>query len=205
MSDRIQQILSQITALEDDLRTALNEQQTSMFFQIKGKRVEFEQSIKETHRRLKTNFFRWLVLNRPQNLITGPIIYSMIIPLLITDFFVTFFQWTCFPIYGIKKVRRGDYIVFDRQQLNYLNFIEKFHCTYCAYGNGMIAYVSEVIARTEQYFCPIKHARKILGTHARYARFLEYGDAENYEEKLEEYRKALNKEKAEARDSATTP
>jgi hypothetical protein len=195
MDDRIQQILNQITALEDDLRTALNEQQTSMFFQIKGKRVEFEQSIKETHKRLKTNFFRWLVTYRPQNLITGPIIYSMIIPLLITDFFVTFFQWTCFPIYGIKKVRRSDYIVYDRLQLNYLNFIEKFHCTYCAYGNGMIAYVSEVIARTEQYFCPIKHARKILGTHSRYARFLEYGDAENYEEKLEEYRQALGKEK----------
>lgn len=196
MDDRIQQILNQITALEDDLRTALNEQQTSMFFQIKGKRVEFEQSIKETHRRLKTNFFRWLVTYRPQNLLTGPIIYSMIIPLLITDFFVTFFQLTCFPIYGIKKVRRSDYIVYDRQQLNYLNFIEKFHCTYCAYGNGMIAYVSEVIARTEQYFCPIKHARKILGTHSRYARFLEYGDAENYEEKLEEYRQALGKEKS---------
>lgn len=195
MDDRIQQILNQITALEDDLRTALNEQQTSIFFQIKGKRVEFEQSIKETHKRLKTNFFRWLVTYRPQNLITGPIIYSMIIPLLITDFFVTFYQWTCFPIYGIKKVRRNNYIVYDRQQLNYLNFIEKFHCTYCAYGNGMIAYVSEVIARTEQYFCPIKHARKILGTHSRYARFLEYGDAENYEEKLEEYRRALGKEK----------
>jgi len=196
MSDRIQQILSQITALEDDLRTALNEQQTSMFFQIKGKRVEFEQSIKETHRRLKTNFFRWLVLNRPQNLITGPIIYSMIIPLLITDFFVTFFQWTCFPIYGIKRVRRSDYIVYDRLQLNYLNFIEKFHCTYCAYGNGMIAYVSEVIARTEQYFCPIKHARKILGTHSRYDRFLEYGDAVDYQKKLEEYRCALENEKS---------
>jgi hypothetical protein len=196
MNDRIQQILNQITELEDDLRIALNEQQSSMFFQIKGKRVEFEQSIKETHKRLKTNFFRWLVTYRPQNLLTGPIIYSMIIPLLITDFFVTFFQLTCFPIYGIKKVRRSDYIVYDRQQLNYLNFIEKFHCTYCAYGNGMIAYVSEVIARTEQYFCPIKHARKILGTHSRYARFLEYGDAENYEEKLEEYRQALGKEKS---------
>lgn len=195
MNDRIQQILNQITALEDDLRTALNEQQSSMFFQIKGKRVEFEQSIKEAHKRLKTNFFRWLVTNRPQNLITGPIIYSMIIPLLITDFFVTIYQWTCFPIYGIKKVRRKDYIIYDRQQLNYLNFIEKFHCTYCAYGNGMIAYVTEIIARTEQYFCPIKHARKILGTHARYARFLEFGDAENYEEKLEEYRRALEQEK----------
>ena len=196
MNDRIQQILSQITELEDDLRSALNEQQSSIFFQIKGKRVEFEQSIKEAHSRLKTNFFRWLVTNRPQNLITGPIIYSMIIPLLITDFFVTFYQWSCFPIYGIKKVRRSDYIVYDRQQLNYLNFIEKFHCTYCAYGNGMIAYVTEVIARTEQYFCPIKHARKILGTHVRYERFLDYGDAENYEEKLEEYRCALEKEKS---------
>lgn len=196
MNDRIQQILSQITALEDDLRTALNEQQSSMFFQIKGKRVEFEQSIKETHRRLKTNFFRWLVTYRPQNLITGPIIYSLIIPLVITDIFITFYQLTCFPIYGIKKVRRRDYIVYDRQQLNYLNFIEKFHCTYCAYGSGMIAYISEIVARTEQYFCPIKHARKIVGTHARYARFLDFGDAENYEEKLEEYRRALEKEKA---------
>ena len=196
MNDRIQQILNQITELEDDLRIAMNEQQTSMFFQIKGKRIEFEQSIKETHKRLKTNFFRWLVTYRPQNLITGPIIYSMIIPLLITDFFVTFYQFTCFPIYGIKRVRRSDYIVYDRLQLNYLNFIEKFHCTYCAYGNGMIAYVSEVIARTEQYFCPIKHARKILGTHSRYDRFLEYGDAEDYQKKLEEYRRALENEKS---------
>lgn len=195
MNDRIQQILNQITALEDDLRTALNEQQSTIFFQVKGKRVEFEQSIKEAHKRLKTNFFRWLVTNRPQNLITGPIIYSMIIPLLITDFFVTIYQWTCFPVYGIKKVRRGDYIVYDRQQLNYLNFIEKFHCTYCAYGNGMIAYVSEIIARTEQYFCPIKHARKILGTHGRYERFLEYGDAKDYAARVEEYRRALEQEK----------
>lgn len=194
MNGRIQQILSEITALEDDLRTALNEQQSTMFFQIKGKRVEFEQSIKEAHTKLKTNFFRWLVTNRPQNLITGPIIYSMIIPLLIADFFITIYQHTCFPIYGIKKVRRSDYIIYDRQQLNYLNFIEKFHCTYCAYGNGMVAYISEIIGRTEQYFCPIKHARKILSTHSRYARFLEYGDAEDYENKLEQYRKAMNKE-----------
>jgi len=194
MNHRIQQILSEINALEDDLRAALNEQQHTMFFQIKGKRVEFEQSIKEAHLKLKTNFFRWLISNRPQNLITGPIIYAMIIPLLVTDVFITFYQFTCFPIYGIKKVRRSDYIIFDRQHLSYLNFIEKFHCTYCAYGSGMISYISEIVARTEQYFCPIKHARKILGTHSRYERFLDYGDAKDYEQRLEQYRQALNKE-----------
>ena len=193
-NQRIQQLLDQITALEDELHTAISEQQTTMFFQIKGKRVEFEQSIKKAHRRLRRNFFRWLVTDRPQNLITGPIIYSMIIPLVVTDVFITFYQLTCFPIYGIKKVRRANYIIFDRQHLSYLNFIEKFHCTYCAYGTGMIAYISEIVARTEQYFCPIKHARKILGTHSRYARFLDFGAAENYEAKLEEYRVSLNKE-----------
>lgn len=193
-NQRIQQLLDQIKALEDELHTAISEQQTTMFFQIKGKRVEFEQSIKKAHRRLRRNFFRWLVTDRPQNLITGPIIYSMIIPLVVTDVFITFYQLTCFPIYGIKKVRRANYIIFDRQHLSYLNFIEIFHCTYCAYGTGMIAYISEIVARTEQYFCPIKHARKILGMHSRYARFLDFGAAENYEAKLEEYRVSLNKE-----------
>lgn len=118
----------------------------------------------------------------------------MIIPLAVTDLFVSFYQATCFPIYGIKKVSRGDYIIFDRQKLNYLNFIEKFHCSYCAYGSGMIAYVSEVIARTEQYFCPIKHARKIIGKNRRYAHFLDYGEAESYESKLEQFRQVLNDE-----------
>lgn len=193
-NERVQQILDQIKMLEEELHAAINEQQTTMFFQIKGKRIEFEKSIKQTHRKLKRSFFRWLVTDRPQNLITGPIIYSMIIPLLVTDLFITLYQLSCFPIYGIKKVRRADYIIFDRQNLHYLNFIEKFHCTYCAYGTGMIAYISEIVARTEQYFCPIKHARKILGTHARYARFLDFGEAENYEAKLEEYRASLNDE-----------
>jgi len=195
MNDKIRELLDQITKLEDELRIALRAQPSTIFFQINGKRIEFEQSIKESHKRLKTNFFRWLITNRPQNLLTGPIIYSMIIPLVVTDLFVSFYQAICFPVYGIKKVRRGDYIIFDRQHLSYLNFVEKFHCSYCAYGSGMIAYVSEIIARTEQYFCPIKHARKILGTHRRYVRFLDYGDAEDYEGKLESYRQRLNEDK----------
>ena len=58
----------------------------------------------------------------------------------------------------------------------------------------MIAYISEIVARTEQYFCPIKHARKILGTHVRYAQFLDFGAAENYRAKLEQHRVALNNE-----------
>lgn len=191
MNDRVRQLLAQIADLEEDLSLALREQETSMLFEITGKRVEFEQSIKEAHRRLKTGFFRWLVTYRPQNLITGPIIYGAIVALVVLDAFVSFYQAACFPIYRIQKVRRSDYIVFDRQQLEYLNFIEKFHCTYCAYATGLIAYVREILSRTEQYFCPIKHARKMLGIHPRYTRFLDYGDAVDYPARLEEFRVAL--------------
>ena len=193
MNDRIQQVLNQMAALEDELRDALHEQETRMLFEIKGKRVEFGQSIRQAHRRLKTGSFRWLVGNRPQNLITGPVIYSMIVPLLILDLSVTLYQTFCFPIYRITKVRRADYIVLDRNQLEYLNFFEKFHCNYCGYASGLVAYAYEILARTEQYFCPIKHARRILGTHARYRRFLDYGAAADYAAKVEAYRVALSR------------
>ena len=195
MNDEISRILARMAALEDELRTVVHQQERRMFFQIKGKRVEFERSIKAAHLKLRKSFFRWLVTDRPQNLLTGPIIYAMVVPLLLLDLCVSFYQWACFPIYGIAKVRRGDYIVFDRGQLAYLNFIEKFHCTYCEYGRGLMAYMGEILARTEQYFCPIKQAHKVLGTHARYNRFLNYGEAEAYEARLEEFRVALGRVK----------
>ena len=193
MNDRISHILAQMAVLDAELRTAVHAQENRMFFQIDGKRVQFERSVKAAHRKLKKNFFRWLVTDRPQNLITGPLIYGMAIPLLMLDVVVSFYQWACFPIYGIVKVKRSDYLVFDRRHLSYLNFIEKFHCTYCEYGNGLMGYMREILARTEVYFCPIKHAHKILGTHAHYKRFLDYGDAADYEAKLEAFRVALGK------------
>ncbi|NQW81463.1 MAG: hypothetical protein HQ445_09865 [Polaromonas sp.] len=191
MNDKISQLMAKMAEVEDELRTALQEQETKMFFEIKGKRVEFKSTVRAAHKNLKTNFFRWLVTNRPQNLITGPVIYAMIFPLMMLDLCVSFYQWICFPVYGVAKVKRADYIVFDRHQLHYLNFIEKFHCTYCEYGNGLMSYMAEILARTEEYFCPIKHAHKVLGTHTRYKRFLSYGDAADYAVKLEAYRVGL--------------
>ena len=193
MKEKIQSLLDQITELEDELRETLREQESSVLYKIKGKKIEFEQSIKQKHRKLKTGLFHWFITYRPQNLITGPIIYGMFIPLVVMDFFVSLYQLSCFPIYGISRVRRADFFVYDRQHLEYLNIIEKFHCTYCAYGTGLVAYMNEILARTEQYFCPIKHARKLAGTHSRYKRFLSYGEAHDYEIRLEEYRKSLGK------------
>jgi len=191
MNDRVRQILDQIKALEDEMQVEINEQSSKWFYKIQGKRVEFERTIKETHRSLKKDIFHWFMTVRPQNYLTAPIIYGMIVPMVLFDLCMMFYQVSCFPIYGISMVRRSDYISFDRRHLAYLNFIEKFDCLYCSYGNGLLAYATEIFARTEQYFCPIKHAQKVLGKHARYKYFLDYGDAVNLHKKFEEIREEL--------------
>ena len=191
MSEKIRSLISEIKALEDELQNAIHGQQSRIFFSIDGKRVKFERSMRETHKRLKRNVLHWLITDRPQNLFTAPIIYGMLIPLVLLDVCVSLFQLICFPIYGIAGVKRSDYLAFDRRHLGYLNWFERFHCNYCAYANGLIAFTVEIVARTEQYFCPIKHARKILGTHARYIHFLEFGDAQDYHSRLEAFRRAL--------------
>lgn len=191
MNDRIRHLLKQMASVEEELNQALEDQVLPPSFQLKNKRIKFDRSVRAEQARHKVGFFRWLVSNRPQNLITAPIIYSMIVPLLILDLFVSLYQATCFPIYRISRVDRSDYLVFDRQHLAYLNFMEKVHCSYCAYGRGLIAYVGEIIARTESYFCPIKHARRVLGIHARYMNFLKYGEAADYATNLEKIRNAL--------------
>lgn len=194
MASRIDQLVSQIKALEEELRHELNQRSQVIGFTLKGKRVEFEQSIKAAHSKLKYGFFRWFFGIRPINIITLPIIYAMIVPLLLIDLLVSIYQYSCFPIYKIRLVRRSDYIVIDRHHLRFLNFFERLHCAYCAYGNGVVSYIREVLARTEQYFCPIKHARQVMGTHERYYDFIDYGDADNYHQRLAQYRKQLAEE-----------
>lgn len=198
MQEKIRSILNQITALEDELRTALHEHENRLLYKIEGKRVEFERAIRERHQQLKMGVFRWFLTVRPQNYLTAPIIYGMIVPLVFFDLCITFYQLTCFPIYGIPRVRRSEYIAIDHQHLAYLNIIEKFHCVYCSYASGMIAYAREITARTEQYFCPIKHARKILSEHSRYKHFLDYGDADKLHDRVEEFRSALAGETEQA-------
>ena len=97
----------------------------------------------------------------------------------------------CFRAYGIARVSRSDYIALDRGRLAYLNWIEALNCAYCGYGNGVIAYVREISSRTEQYWCPIKHAVRISDPHKRYYEFLEFGDAEGYRARLESFRAGL--------------
>jgi hypothetical protein len=107
----------------------------------------------------------------------------------VDGFWASAYQFICFPAYGIPKVRRRDYIILDRQKLHYLNSMERLNCAYCGYVNGATAYVQEIAGRTEQHWCPIKHAVRFKIMHSRYQHFLDYGDAEQYRKRIEEVRR----------------
>jgi len=197
MNNRIRQLLDQMTALEKELQETIAQREGQLRYKIEDRRIVFEQAIRDAHRKVRLGVFRWFLTVRPQNYLTMPIIYGMAVPLVLFDLFVSFYQLTCFPVYRIARVKRADYIVYDHHLLAYLNIIEKAHCLYCSYAVGLLAYAGEIIARTEQYFCPIKHARKVLAAHSRYDKFMRYGDEEDFHRRLEEYRSALAKEAAQ--------
>jgi hypothetical protein len=144
-----------------------------------------------TPRTLRDYFAR----SRPMTLLTIPFIYGMAVPLLLLDAGFSAYQAACFPVYGIARVRRREHFVFDRARLPYLNAIQKAHCTYCSYANGVLGYAREITARTEQYWCPIKHARVPAGVHDRHAGFIDHGDGRQYEDRVQALRRGLAAER----------
>jgi hypothetical protein len=126
-------------------------------------------------------------------IVTAPVIYSLIVPFVIVDAWVSLYQAVCFRAWGMARVRRRAFFTLDRRKLGYLNGFEKAHCVYCGYVNGVIAFVREVAARTEQYWCPIRHEQAMPDRHDRDAGFAPYGNGAAYRAALPSLRDKLRK------------
>lgn len=177
-----------IDQLQDEIEGELEQKRIQFKYHLEQKRVVFEQEIEEQHRLLRMKILKFLKESKILAIVTAPVIYSLIIPIVLTDLFVTVYQNICFRVYQIPLVRRDEYVVMDRKYLSYLNWIEKLNCIYCEYANGVIAYAREIASRTEHFWCPIKHASKVKGMHERYYDFIEYGDTRDFREKLKSQR-----------------
>ena len=190
LKNNLNDLLARIQALQEDVEEEYRKARED----LQTKQAELAEEFLRQQKRYKIGLFRFLARSNLLDIITAPIIYSGWIPFLLMDLFVTVYQTICFPVYRIPKVRRSDYLVFDRGELPYLNLIEKFNCFYCSYGNGVAAYTREVAARTEQYWCPIKHARRIKGAHERYPNFFDPGDAEAFRQGLNRLRRQFGED-----------
>jgi hypothetical protein len=189
MNDRLDALLDQIRRLERELVQESRKKESEFCYKVHGKEVQFTEAAKASHKQLRLSYHRYLMSSRFLVILTTPVIWMCIIPIFLVDVIGSFYQAICFPIYGIPKVKRRDYLAFDRHRLTYLNWAEKFNCDYCAYANGILAYFTEIAARTEQHWCPIKHAGCVKCAHSRYKNFFDFGDAEKYRAHVEEIRR----------------
>jgi len=117
-----------------------------------------------------------------------PAVYLGVLPFFALDAFLWLYQTVCFSAWKVPKVDRVSYLRFDRTKLPYLNWHQRLNCHYCSYANGLAAYFREIAARTEQYWCPIRHDADPPAPHSRYHRFIPYGDAESFRRRHESVR-----------------
>ena len=192
MTSKIDALLDKIQSLEQELILEIQNQQNTFAFEIDQRRIFFEKQVIQQQKIFLQNLLDYLKKSSLKHILSAPVIWLVVFPAILLDICVTLYQAICFPIYGIPKVKRADYVIFDRQYLSYLNIIEKLNCAYCSYFNGMIAYIQEIAARTEQFWCPIKHARHISTLHSRYQNFIDYGDARAYRQRKEKIRRQFD-------------
>lgn len=202
MENEIDDLVHRLVRLEDELERKLVAQRANIQYRLEEKRAVFEKSVIRQHKLIRTGLITFLRRSPLATLIVAPAVYGLIVPLVILDLSVYFFQIVCFSAWGMERVKRLEYVVIDRHRLAYLNGIEKLNCVYCSYANGVIAYAREVASRSEQYWCPIKHALRVRSPHQRYRGFIDYGDAQGFRARLDELRTEAKKAReAETADS----
>lgn len=201
MATQLDELLERLHSLE----AQLDQEYTALREEMAQRKRELAERFVELQRQQRVGLWRYLRGSRWSVVLTAPIIYAGWPVFALLDGFITLYQALCFPIYGIARVKRGEFVVFDRTDLPYLNAIEAFNCFYCSYGNGVVAYAREVAARTEQYWCPIKHARRVRDAHARYPAFFEHGDAETFRAGLQRLREQLREETPAKTDAPPRP
>ncbi len=194
MPSRLDDLFDRTAALERELEDELSRAPENWHYRVEAGRVRFERGVRLAHRRLKQRIPRFIRESSFSTILSAPLIYSMIVPIALLDLWITAYQAVCFRVFGIARVRRSAYVVVDRQHLAYLNGIEKFNCAYCGYATGVFAYVREIAGRTEQYWCPIRHAKRARAPHPYYRHFIDYGDAQGYRRRLIPLRRELRKE-----------
>ena len=194
MNDRLTSILDRMSQLESEFHEELKSCEERFQQRFVANIDELKRTAQDAQQRIESKASKLFTVMFWRHLASLPFVYVMIVPLIFMDLMLTIYQQVCFRLYGVPRARRADHFIIDRQFLDNLNLVDKFNCIFCGYGNGVFSYGREIISKTEQYWCPIKHAQKTLAASARYNEFLEYGDTEEYHEKVAKYREDLKKQ-----------
>jgi len=125
MNPKISELLARIQQMELEIEQEMKRKRAELQADFEETRVKFEHEVLEQQRRFKTGLLKYMLSTDLRTALTAPIIYAVFFPMVLLDISVTVYQHVCFRAYGIPRVKRSDYFVFDRAHLAYLNLIEK--------------------------------------------------------------------------------
>jgi hypothetical protein len=188
MNDKINNMIADIETMKAKLGEEIAKQEDHASYEIKNGYVKFEKEIFARQQENMKSLWQWFTETPLLHLLSSPVVYMMVFPAMLLDVMLFIYAKVVSNIFKFSFPPRKEYVVFDRQYLGYLNSMEKLNCMYCSYFNGLMAYASAIASRTEYYFCPIKHAKKVAYKHEYYDAFLGYGEEEKYQERLKKLR-----------------
>ena len=95
--DEMIQLAGSIRALERQLEVALAKRRIELNYEVRDGIVHFEHVVIAKHRLLKARLLSYIFGARPLMILTAPVIYSLIIPVVLLDLFVAVYQSGMLP------------------------------------------------------------------------------------------------------------
>lgn len=90
MTNRVQELVSRIHALELELEKELKHHARNLASDFDNKRIRYEQEVIVQQKRFKMGLFKYLWTADLRSYLSAPFIYSLIFPLIILDIFIFF-------------------------------------------------------------------------------------------------------------------
>jgi hypothetical protein len=104
MTQRMQELATEIVRLQSELDREIETRRKVLGWRLREGMVEFERGIAIEHRRLRMGVATFLARSPLGTILSAPVIYSVIVPLLLLDIWASFYQAICFRVYRIPQV-----------------------------------------------------------------------------------------------------
>ncbi len=88
MDARFAELLEKLRGAEADVEAELTRRREALRFDVHNRRVVFEQEVRRVHATMKKNALRYFAEARPLVVLTAPVIYSVIVPIIVLDIMV---------------------------------------------------------------------------------------------------------------------
>lgn len=191
MRTSIQDILANIEKLNAELREEYDRLAEKYGFAFRKRRVVFLEEFRKRNKEFKFPTWKYVIPTNIRHVLSIPFIYWVFPIAVAFDIAITLYQWIAFTLYRIPRVKRSEYFIYERRFLDYLNIVQKINCLYCSYFNWLAGYAVEIGSRTERFWCPIKAAHKPKFSHDWYKDFADYGNPEEWNEKMKNRQKCF--------------